>query len=242
MTYKEQREAGHEMVEGFGTERTAAEWAGLLDMRLSLFLYCTKTEGMTVERLYEFRGLKYKPPKKRKPRESEAMLRTKERMRILLTMSGYSDDKTLDSIEVRRVGNNGTHAISCMGELLGLYAYRSGRLKLSGGQGLPLFELEWEDARIRQNKDGLWEPHPDTSALLIRRALPTTGEISQSEYDFIIAEHTKAGRVTYDGFGKRYTCATWASILRVPKSTLWRHLKRGQTIEEFAAERGIRRT
>lgn len=244
MTREEQREAGHEVIAGFGVEHTATEWANLLDMKLSLFLYCTKTEGMTVEKLYELRGFKYQPPKQRKPRESQAMLKTKERMRILLIISGYGDNDTLDSIEVKRVGNNGLHAVSCMGKPLGAYKYRSGRLTLSGGQGIPLWDMEWEDARICQNSAGLWEPHPETKTLLVKRKLSKPAEINQSEYDYLIQKHTPAeggGRQTYEGFGKRLTAAAWARVLQVPRNTLGRHLKRGETIEEFAASRGIRK-
>lgn len=241
MTNDEKR-AATEVLPGYGAQHTAAEWAKLLDMKTSLFLYLTKTEGMTVEQVYEFRRMKYQPPKQRKPRISEAMQRTKERMKILLDVSDYGDEHTWDTIEVKRVGNNGHHAVIYNGDLLGVYAYRTGGLKLSGGQGIPLWDMEYEDAKVRRNEEGLWEPHPDTIAIMANRQIPAVTEDSRKYYDSITMEQASFKRETYEGFGKCYTCSTWASILKVPKTTLWRHLKRGKTIEEFAEERGIRKT
>lgn len=227
-----------EVLTGFGVERTVKEWAEDLDMKTSLLLYLVKQEGMTVEEVYEFRGFKYTPPKKRKRRISEAMQRTLDRMRTLLEMSGYSEEAT-DTLEVKRVGNNGHHAIFCEGELLGVYAYRTGGLKLSGGQGIPLMDMEWEDAKVCKNEKGLWDPHPDTHALMVKRAIRQDTKITVEEHERTIVENEGRAHIMYEGFGKQYTCTTWASVLRIPKTTLWRKLKKGYTIEDIAKERGI---
>lgn len=245
MTNDEKRTA-EEILTGYGAQHTAAEWAKLLDMKTGLFLYLTHTEGMTVEQVYEFRKMKYQPPKKRKPRISEAMERTKERMKILLDVSDYGDEDTWETIEVKRVGYNGIHAVSYLGKPLGTYKYRTGQLRLSGGQGIPLWDMEWEDAKICQNDAGLWEPHPDTHAIMQKRAIRSNADdmkvLDAYEHAVEKAERAKStGPELYEGFGKRYTCPTWAKVLDVPERTLRYNLKQGKTIEEFAAERGIRK-
>lgn len=43
----------------------------------------------------------------------------------------------------------------------------------------------------------------------------------------------------YKGFGEAYSAGTWARLLNVPRNTLWRILKNGGSVEEFAKSRGI---
>ena len=40
----------------------------------------------------------------------------------------------------------------------------------------------------------------------------------------------------YEGFGRSLTCREWSQVLGVHRSTIIRHLKRGETIEQIAAE------
>jgi len=46
-------------------------------------------------------------------------------------------------------------------------------------------------------------------------------------------------RDEYQGFGEKHTAGTWARLLSVPRNTLWRNLKAGMTVEEFAKKKGI---
>lgn len=43
----------------------------------------------------------------------------------------------------------------------------------------------------------------------------------------------------YEGFGELHSASMWAQLLLVARNTLWRSLKRGVSIEEFARERGL---
>lgn len=48
-----------------------------------------------------------------------------------------------------------------------------------------------------------------------------------------------AGRIearhrTYDGFGEKHTAAQWAKLLGLPRTSLWRYLKNGLSIEDVA--------
>lgn len=44
----------------------------------------------------------------------------------------------------------------------------------------------------------------------------------------------------YEGFGENLTLAGWARIFGLPRTTIWRYLKRGLTIEEIAYIRGVK--
>lgn len=43
----------------------------------------------------------------------------------------------------------------------------------------------------------------------------------------------------YDGFGELHSAGAWAQLLLVDRSTLWRNLRRGVSVEDFAKARGI---
>lgn len=43
----------------------------------------------------------------------------------------------------------------------------------------------------------------------------------------------------YDGFGETHSLNKWVELLGVPKTSLWRYLQKGLTIEEVCELRGI---
>lgn len=237
-------------LKGFGAELSTTEWAELLGVSVGTIHYWVEREGKTIPDIYAMLGRKPKPPKvpkERKPRESAQMLQTKERMAILLEMSGVADrNEAITGITIKRIGNNGHHRVDYKGKMLGVYAYRTGALNLSGGQGIPLGVLEWEDAKVLLGSDGLWYPHPDTHSLLIRQAIRPIEDETELAEVYSIAEQTEelrgSSRQTYEGFGKRLTVAQWSNVLGCEYLPIWRALQRGESIEGFAERRGIKIT
>jgi transcriptional regulator of acetoin/glycerol metabolism len=43
----------------------------------------------------------------------------------------------------------------------------------------------------------------------------------------------------YEGFGLLLSGPAWSALSGIPRNTLWRRLKKGMTIEEIYAERGL---
>lgn len=49
-----------------------------------------------------------------------------------------------------------------------------------------------------------------------------------------MASRIEARHRTYEGFGEKHTAAQWAKLLGLPRTSLWRYLNKGLTIEEVA--------
>lgn len=157
----------------YGEEFSASEWAERLEVEVDLIFLCLQA-GKSIADIHVLLKKPYEPPKTRKPRESAQMLQTKERMAILLEVSGVADrSEAMGALTVQRLGNNGWHRVLFEGLVLGNYNYRNGSLRLSGGQGLPLWSLEQENAKVTQDADGLWQPHPDTQKHIVQQAIKT---------------------------------------------------------------------
>lgn len=232
-------------IKGYGVELSTSEWAERLGLNASDVSYYVDQKGLTIEELFTLRGSKYKPPRPRKPREGKKMLETKERIGILLEVSGFIDRNDTEGIDVRWVSPGTWHSVHFNGQPLGAYNYKTGVLRLSGGQSIPLWELDWEEAKVVQDEEGLFHPHPNTHIVLVNKALnaETPSDTELTEFFTIQAqseELRETGRQTYEGFGKRLTAAQWSRTLGVPKNTLGRHLNRGETIESIAQKRGIK--
>lgn len=245
------------LIKGYGTELPSSEWAEMLKMPAHEVMWYVEQKGLTIEDLFKLRGIKPKEPKKRKPRESAQMVVTKERFGLLLEVSGYIGENETEGILVQRVGTNTSHLVSYQGSIIGVYNYKTGGLRLSGGESFPLRKLDWEEAKIVQGANGQWHLHPDTKALIIKEAIvpftektqttpqPFTDEM-QKELDALYQSAREAEelkrikRQTYEGFGKKYIAATWARILGVSADTLAYHLNKGRTVEDFAELKGIK--
>lgn len=231
------------IIEAFGVKCSSCEWAEFLKMDRSELLYYVCEKGLTIEDLYKIKGRKYNGPKPRKPRVSAKMKETQERMGILLEVSGYIDRNDLDDIVIKKIGTHTLHGIEFRGQDFGVYDYRNGGLRLNSGQGLPLWKLDWEDAKVQLNEEGLWDIHRDTKEILFSRIVKPFDEeaekLMQQLHTVTKGENETKG-LTYEGFGKKLTCSQWASNLHIPKTTLWENLQKGKSIEDIAAERGIK--
>lgn len=154
-------------IKAFGAELSLCEWAEQIQMTAVDVAYYLEVKGLTIEDLFRIKGRKPKiKGAERKPRVSAEMVRTRERIGVLLENSGYIGPNELESIEVRRSGTHTHHAITFRGKPLGIYNYKTGGLVLSGGEGFPLWALEWEEAKIQIEQDGRWCIHPDTKKIL----------------------------------------------------------------------------
>lgn len=232
-------------IKGYGVELFATEWANLLGMQTTDFLYYVDNKGLTIEELFDLRGPKYKPPRPRKPRESKQMTATRDRINYLLKVSQIAE-----GIEVLKAEAGTTlHILKYQGEPFGEYNYKTGALRLSGGEWIPLQKLRREDAKVERGEDGLWYAHRDTRVILIVQDVRAKQKMKEEVQAFYQAEEKAAAlrreqeelsRKTYEGFGKSFTCTVWARVLGVSKNTLWYSLQRGETIEEFAQRRGIK--
>lgn len=228
----------------YGEELTVTAWAERLGVDAELIYLCLR-DGKNIADIHALLGQPYNPPKTRKSREGARMAATRERMAILLEMSEIAErEEAARDLAISRVGNNGHHRVAYKCSLLGVYNYKTGGLQLSGGSGIPLFDLEWEDVKVIQDARGLWHPHPDTQRICIDRALKKhhnrIGDVTAYHESLKKAEELrKDNRKRYEGFGKQYTCAQWERVLGVSHSTLWRALSRGESVEEFAERQGI---
>lgn len=236
-------------IKGYGVELSTREWADRLGLNAFDVVYYVEHKGLTIEELFALRGAKYEPPRPRKPREGKKMLETKERMGLLLEMSGFIDRNDTEGIDVRWLESGRRHSVHFNGQHLGDYNYKTGVLRLSDGQGIPLWELDWEEAKVVQDEDGIFHPHPDTHIAVVDIALKTKAPSDTELADFFAIQAQaetvretarQTARQTYEGFGKRLTAAQWSRVLGVPKNTLGRHLNRGETIESIAEKRGIK--
>lgn len=146
----------------FGKQYTAQEWSRMLDMPLNLFLYYVEDKELTVEELYQLRGIKYREPKK-----GAKMYETRERIEFILRASGYTD---LESLGVKAVTGSPIHTITLDGAQVGRYYYKQGRLVLSNGEGVFLNKMGAHEVKV-QRVGNLWEWHPETRKRLIEIAL-----------------------------------------------------------------------
>lgn len=235
---------------GFGYALPAKKWAELLGMRLSELSYYAEEKDLSVEDMYKLRGIIFNPPRGRKDRWGGKMKDTQDEIFLLLLRSGYVLPKeTKHTITVKPLDKKGNHQVKFKDSIVGAFNYRTGVLTLSNREGLHLRRLEEEEAEpmVRQNDAGLWEVHPLTRGanvgVTLQDRLDRHGELDLQElYSSLREPPEKTGRQleTYEGFGREYTCAEWARRLGVPRSTLWRWLVRGETIEEFARKKNIK--
>lgn len=169
--YIQRAEARSRKYEGFGDCRSAASWARTAGVPLSSFHRYLKA-GMTVEQIFELRGATYNAenPKSaaRKPRYGQRMNETREWVYAILLASGYVMNEGPECVEVRRADYNGNHVITFHGRPFGVYNYKSGGLKLSGGEGIPLQDISPYEVLVLRNSRGLWEPHPTTRKQVLR--------------------------------------------------------------------------
>lgn len=234
-------------LEGFSASHTASQWSELLGIPFRILKYYMECESLTIEGIYTRYGYTYQAPelKERKSRMGHQMRNTQQRIYELLLLSGYiGPEDDLDSVLVTTWGKNGQHLVNFKGQKVGVYSYRDGGLRLSSGEGLPLWQLDWEDAKIRLNAKGLWEVHSDTRRLLVGpRVKKEMSEPQQTDYDWIMKKHESSPASDrwekYDGFGESLTVPAWAQKLGVNRRTLSRYIAKGWTIEEFAEHHNI---
>ena len=149
--------ARYKEYEGFGRVHNGETWAKMLNLSMNLFLYYTEEKGLTIEELYELRGIVYK-----ESRKGTRMEETRETMERLLKQSGYPDI----GVEVFRIPGQLAHKVTWNGEVIGKYFYKEGRLVLTNGEGIHLLNLlEYETMLVRTKGGWVW--HPETKQALL---------------------------------------------------------------------------
>ena len=165
-----------ERYPGFGTSKTCTEWARKLGIRREDFWYHLHKDALTVEEIFT----EYGQPRGRKERTDTHRVKTREAVWLILLDSGYLVDEADVLVEY---GNNTELLVSLYGAPLGVYNYVTDTLKLPSGQGLKLREPLVECQRIRKDKNGRWDLHPETQRDLVMLALSQCpGEPSEDEY------------------------------------------------------------
>lgn len=226
-----------EKYKGFGEEHTPQRWAELLNLRASLLRYCIES-GRTIEETSAFFNITYKGPPARKPRKGYRIEETRRLVGYLLQQSGYDigpGDLTVKNLQ------NAEHLVAIGKRRVGVYNYKTGWLGLlTDGDAIPLKEPYSEELKIAQDVDGFWRATPETQAKVRDELIGGSEEPSPEELKAIYEYNLpgpKAEPDLYEYKGNRFTCAEWARRLGIPQNTLWRRLKRGQTIEEIIAAR-----
>lgn len=156
--------------EGFGTERTAAEWARVAGIpRNSFGRYLAA--GWTVEEIFQYRRIKYDP----QAEESEWMKRVGPKMTEtinlimeLLENSGYKP--SANAIKIVNLPNH-IHKIDYRKQYLGYYDYTADVLHLRDGNRLALKTPVVAKPKIRLSPTGEWWLHPDTKRALLDNLL-----------------------------------------------------------------------
>lgn len=69
--------------------------------------------------------------------------------------------------------------------------------------------------------------------------IPARENTTEKEMD-VLNSRVIARNAKYEGFGEKHTAAEWARLFVTPRTSMWRYLKRGLTIEEIAQIRGIK--
>lgn len=169
----------HEQHPGFGTMRTCAEWARLLGVSREAFWYHVNKDGMTVERIFAVYG----QPNGKKERAGTHRASTRGAVWLILLDSGHIVDE--DDVLVE-YGQKTELLVSLYGEPIGVYNYATDTLKLPSGQGLKLRDPLVECQRLRKDKNGVWDLHPETQLDLVKHALAQCqGEPSEDEYAYL---------------------------------------------------------
>ena len=153
--------------EGFGTHLTAAGWAKALGLpRMTVWQYLQ--QGMTPEEIADKRRVKEVnldlPP--RKPRRGAKLEETRREAYTILVTSGYVEPgEGIETVWVEYQQPQ-RHKIVFKDSPVGSYKYEKKELKLTSGEGLKLEDRFIGELKIRKNRLGLWEVHPDTRQLL----------------------------------------------------------------------------
>ena len=220
---------------GFGEERTIADWARRLGIRQGVLRYFVENGEKTVEEVAAFDGVVY--PTDRKPREGYRMPETRRLVAELLQRSGY--DIKADDLTVKALPN-AEHLVSLDRRRVGVYNYKTGWLGgLADRDALPLTAPYSNELKVSDAGEGAWVLTPETRARIRREAVQGY-DAPSLDYDTILGKHSKntgAAPEVYEYNGHRYTCAEWARRLGIPRSTLWRMLKRGYSLESIIEAR-----
>lgn len=159
---------------GFGHEHTVAQWAHMANMRAGELRYWVETKGLTVEDILQLKKLSYKSPyekadSERKQRTGPRLAATINLVHDVLLASGYMTNATVDDITVKPIDTNGNHAVQFQGQPLGVYNYRTGALKLTGGGGINLKEFDPLTVLIEKNSLGTWSLQRETQELMLQK-------------------------------------------------------------------------
>jgi cupin superfamily acireductone dioxygenase involved in methionine salvage len=145
--------------EGFGRYHTADEWAQMLDMSVELFQYCTEDKDLTVEELYQIKGIEYKELKRGRYIEKARAL-----FEFIFMQSGFLN---IDELELQSKPGSPAYNVMYEGELVGKYYYKEARFVLAG-EGFMLNKLDPETVKIQRDGD-VWQWHPDTRGSWLRQ-------------------------------------------------------------------------
>lgn len=154
--------------EGFGTFKTAAEWARALGLpRMTVWRYLQ--QGVTPEEIKAKRDIKkvnLAGKTQRKQRVGHRQVETLEMVEALLDVSDYDPD----GLEVRVVGGAFRHKIVWGDMVVGEYDPAKDWLKLTGGEQIKLRNPVVPDQKVR-NVGGVWQVAQETKQALIDAAM-----------------------------------------------------------------------
>ena len=137
--------------EGFGRTHRGDVWAELLGIAQDRFAYYMCEKGLTIEELYEIKGVTYREPKR-----GRRMAETRERIEHILLRSGYVPYR----LDLTSVPGQPAHRVFVEDQLLGRYFYKEDRLVLNNGEGYYLGALEDCETPLVHDRNG-WSWHPE---------------------------------------------------------------------------------
>ncbi len=153
--------------EGFGTEKTAAEWANAGGLpRNSVCRYLAA--GWTVEEIFQYRRVKYDPQAEKTERMKRVGPCMEETIRLIMNLLNDSGYKPSEGAIKVSVLPNSVHHISYRNKYLGWYEYKKDALHLKDGNSLMLRNPLVDKPKITLTQNGEWWLSVETKREIIR--------------------------------------------------------------------------
>ena len=154
--------------EGFGKEKTAAEWAKIAGLpRNSVGRYLAA--GWTVEEIFLYRRIKYDPQDDATEWMKRVGHRQVETINLIMELLENSGYKPSAGAIVVKVLSNNNHIIDYRNQRIGRYDYKQDILYLPDGNRLSLKNPIVPTPKITHARNGVWILSRETKHAIIEK-------------------------------------------------------------------------